>query len=424
MEENRNTSEESYGEVQTSAEEKKRKPDPFLWGIYILLCLFSLLITYDASSRVVSSSNIYGPLIKHASFLGMGALIVLFLQRIDYQKFIRWIPVFGIVTLLMLGYVEMFGEVINGAQRNISFFGISIQPAEMAKLGVVLFLAWIMAKNQMEKGLTNLGVWLSLAVIAVFGVFILQQGLTNTILLMAISASMFVICGTQWKKIGLLFLGFVVIVVLFIGIQMMLSKNDSGEGISRWDTWMARIDRHGSDVELYDQKMDGKNNQEIFARMAQAHGGITGVGIGNSRECSRLPLAFSDYIYSIVVEDTGFIGGTILIFLYLLLFARAGTIAHKCKRAFPALLVIGMAVLIVYQALFHIAINVGVFPVSGQPLPLISMGGTSILMMSAAFGIMLSVSRSARKTSDKKASLKEELESLPESMQGENRGQM
>ena len=431
MEENKNTSAVSGGEGKPAVE-VKRKPDQFLWGIYITLCLISLIITYDASSRMVSGENIYAPLFKHAMYLGIGTVVVFVVQRIDYQKFMKWIPLFGILTLILLGYVEMFGEVINGAQRNISFMGISIQPAEMAKLGVVLFLAWIMAKNQTVNDTTLKGLILSLVVIGVFGAFIFKQGLTNTVLLMAISASMLVICGTKWSKILILFGGFVVIVAMFLGF-MALTTDDSEadeihgaavEHMSRLDTWIQRMNRFSDPRPKYEQPITAKNNQEIFALMAQAHGGVTGAGIGNSRECSRLPLAFSDYVFSIVVEDTGFIGGTVLIFIYLLLFARAGTIAHKCKRAFPAFLVIGMAVLIVYQALFHIAINVGVFPVSGQPLPLISMGGTSILMMSAAFGVMLSVSRSARRVSDKKALIKEELESLPESMQGENPGQM
>lgn len=126
----------------------------------------------------------------------------------------------------------------------------------------------------------------------------------------------------------------------------------------------------------YEKETTHKNLQEHRAAMAMAHGGITGVGPGNSRESSRLPLAFSDYIYAIIIEDLGFIvGGIGLLVAYLMILARAGLIARRCTRAFPALLVMGMAVMIVLQALFNMAIVVGVFPVSGQPLPLISKGG-------------------------------------------------
>ena len=151
-----------------------------------------------------------------------------------------------------------------------------------------------------------------------------------------------------------------------------------------------------------------------------AHGGITGVGPGNSRESSRLPLAFSDYIYAIIIEDLGFIvGGIGLLVAYLMILARAGLIARRCTRAFPALLVMGMAVMIVLQALFNMAIVVGVFPVSGQPLPLISKGGTSIWMMSFGFGVMLSVSRYAVKDSGKKIKTEKEND-LPEDLQAAN----
>lgn len=133
---------------------------------------------------------------------------------------------------------------------------------------------------------------------------------------------------------------------------------------------------------------------------------------GNSRETARLPLAFSDYIFAIVVEDWGFVGGMFLLGLYLMLLARAGAIASRCSRAFPTLLVMGMAVLIVLQALFHMAIVTGVFPVSGQPLPLISKGGSSIIATSIAFGIMLSVSRYAVQSNNRKE-INAELLELP-----------
>ena len=141
---------------------------------------------------------------------------------------------------------------------------------------------------------------------------------------------------------------------------------------------------------------------KMFSRIAQAHGGVYGVGIGNSRECSRLPLAFSDYIFSIIVEETGMIGGVVVMILYLWLLARALMIVRRrSHRVLPSLLIIGVACMIVFQALFHMAINVGVFPVSGQPLPMISKGGTSILVTSMAFGIMLSVSRTLARQENK-----------------------
>ncbi len=139
-----------------------------------------------------------------------------------------------------------------------------------------------------------------------------------------------------------------------------------------------------------------------MAKLTQARGGVVGKGFSNSRESVRLPLAFSDYIYSIVIEESGLIGGIFLMILYLLLLARAGYVAYNLNRALPAFLILGCAILIVFQALVHMAIVTGLFPVSGQPLPLISKGGTSVLVMSVTIGIMLSVSRYATRQKEGK----------------------
>jgi len=154
--------------------------------------------------------------------------------------------------------------------------------------------------------------------------------------------------------------------------------------------------------ELIKDSVNSENSQEMFSIMAQAHGGLWGVGIGNSRECSRLPLAFSDYIFSIILEEIGLVGGIFVMILYLWLLSRAAMIARRCHRVLPALLIIGMASMITFEALFHMAINTGVFPVSGQPLPFISKGGTSILVNSIAIGVMLSVSRTIANTDNGK----------------------
>ena len=166
-------------------------------------------------------------------------------------------------------------------------------------------------------------------------------------------------------------------------------------------------------IPKYAQPITALNRQEMYSFMAQANGSWHGVLPGNSRETARLPLAFSDYIYAIIVEDWGFIGGFLLLALYLALLGRAGAIAANCRSALPTLLIMGMAVFIVLQALFHMAIVTGVFPVSGQPLPLISKGGSSILVTSIAFGIMLSVSRTAVKRDADAKAIRAEIAELP-----------
>lgn len=418
----------------------KLKADKHIWGLYIALCIISIIELYSASSREVASSTmgVYGPIVRHCSMLFVGLLLMLGLQRIHYKWFIPLIPLFAAASVLMMGYVMFFGDVINGARRSFTLFGVMIQPAEFLKLSAAMVIALVMSRNQMPHGVKTRGVAICAATVILFGGLLFNQGLTNTILLMSISLSMMLIGGVQWKKFGIVLIAYGVIAAgalwwkmdsaeeraekLKAGIKVEQMDGNRHETIKtdRSGTWQARIDRFlGDSIPKYDKPITADNRQEMYAYMAQANGGLFGVFPGNSREAARLPLAFSDYIYSIIIEDMGFVGGMFVLILYLWLLARAGAIARRCSRAFPAMLVIGMAVMIVFQALFHMAIVTGVFPVSGQPLPLISKGGSSILITSIAFGVMLSVSRYAVR-SGKKQEIKQEMNALPESVRADN----
>lgn len=431
--------------LSTAVEEKNKKGDPFIWGIYISLILISIIECFSASSREISGAGMamYRPIIKHCITLILGFGLLFIIQRTDYKKFTPWIALFALVTLLSMITVQFIGDNINGATRSFTLPGIgfSIQPAEMAKLSIVTLIAWFTARNQMPQGVTNRGVKLCAVFVLVYCTFIFLQGLTNTALLMGISFSMMLIGGVQIRKIIVVLLVYAAAAGLFFWIKSinddrvenlrteMISMNEIGaetikieekeERIGRNATWEQRLLRFFTGPELIDQEMNGKNSQEMYSRIAQAHGGISGVGPGNSRECSRLPLAFSDYIYSIIIEELGLVGGIVVLALFLMLIARAKMIAKKCSRAFPALLIMGMAVMITLQAFFHMGINTGLFPVSGQPLPLISMGGTSILMISMAFGVMLSVSRFAVQN-NKTKEIKAEINELPEDLRAKN----
>ena len=398
---------------------QKRPVDRYLWGIYIFMLLVSLVELYSASSREVSSGNILDPLIRHGFMLAASVGIVLFLQRFHYRQFIPYIPLFILASVIMMIYVLFFGDVINGARRSFSFMGIAIQPAEFIKMSSVLGIAFILSRTQSKKGVTNAGIISTAVMVIIFGGLLFTQGLTNTILLMCISLSMMLIGGISFKKLTLT----VLIYGVVAGAGLALRSDDDGE-TNRSGTWQARFERFFDDkVPPIKQPITAKNSQEQYSYFAQANGGITGVGPGHSREAARLPLAFSDYIYAIIIEELGIIGAVIILGVYLALLARAGAIASRCSRALPALLSIGMGVFITFQALFHMAIVTGVFPVSGQPLPLISKGGSSILITSIAFGIMMSVSRYAVRNG-KKQEINKEINSLPESVRAENPTQL
>ena len=421
--------------------------DPWIWGIYIMLLIISIVESYSASSREVAAQGIYMPIIKQCIFLSVGVLCVVFLQRIDYNKpkfLYAMIPGLAVITVMSLVYVMFFGEIINGARRAMTLVPglITLQPAELAKLSIVTILSYIFAKSQKNQDISTRGMAAAALAVGIYGALMIRSGLTNTLLLVAISGSMLLIGGAQFKKIGILMVVFGIMFGFFFIIkhnndkkeetfkatqqemQIVVPANgeqyneamvhDGSSDVARTGTWKNRLREWWYSDSLVYRDITAKNQQEMFSRMAQAHGGLFGVGIGKSRECSRLPLAFSDYIYSIIVEETGFIGGVFVLLLYLSLLGRAAMIVRRSKRVLPSLLVIGMASFITFQALFHMAINVGVFPVSGQPLPLISKGGTSIIVISVAFGVMLSVSRTIANYGNKKNKAEEtsEIEGL------------
>ena len=409
--------------------------DPWIWGIYIMLLIISIVESYSASSREIASQGIYMPIFKQCFFLAAGAVCVVLLQRVDYNKpafLYAMIPGLAIITVFSLIYVMFFGEIINGARRAMTILpGVTLQPAELAKLSIVTMLSYIFAKSQKNQDISTNGLVAAAVVVALYGGLMIRSGLTNTLLLIAISGSMLLIGGARFKKIGILMLFFGIMFGFFVIIKNSNDKKEevfkdtqkemqytapAGDGmvevlpsesgakdeVARTGTWRKRLhDWWHSDSLVY-RPITAKNQQEMFSRMAQANGGIIRFGVGKSRECSRLPLAFSDYIYSIIVEEWGFVGGIFVLLLYLSLLGRAAMIVRRSKRVLPSLLVIGMASFITFQALFHMAINVGVFPVSGQPLPLISKGGTSIIVISVAFGVMLSVSRTIANYGNKK----------------------
>lgn len=405
------------------------KGDKNLWGIYIMLILISVVELYSASSREVAGAGmgVYGTIVRHGLQLLAGFGIIWYLQRTHYRKILRWVIPFAVLSVVMMIYTMFCGDLINGARRSFSIGFVSIQPSEFLKLSAAMMIALIMSRTQVKGGGVNsTGVWLSASVVLVYSAMLAPQGLTNTLLLMSISISMMVVGGISLRRLGMVLALYVCCFGLYVTVQHFRHAGEAGqEGGSRMGVWVERMSNFQGDGKAkYEEEFTSENRQEMLGYMAQAHGGVTGVLPGNSRETSRLPLAFTDYIYSIVVEEMGLVGGIVVLVLYLWLLARASAIASKCSRAFPALLVIGMALTVVFQALFHICIVTGVIPVSGQPLPLISKGGSSILVTSIAFGIMLSVSRFAVRNSAKSKDIKNEIEALPEEMRAENPTQL
>ncbi|MDE7110944.1 MAG: FtsW/RodA/SpoVE family cell cycle protein [Muribaculaceae bacterium] len=426
-------------------------PDTHIWGVYCCIVVLSIIELYSASSFEIAKQGLYSPLFRHIGFLLIGFLIMLGISNIHYRYFAAATRPLTWISIISMVYVFFFGQVINGAKRAINLHFMSLQPAEFIKLSAVLILALILGSTQLKKDETirNNGLkWATFYVILLSGL-LFTQGLTNTLILMAICISMMTLGSLEWRKFGIIMCIFMVGAGAGAAIKMMMSKNaadqphevpvlvdsrgnvysipeaagGTGGGSRMQDaTWHNRLAQFFNSTPKYEQGINADNLQEMRSYMAQANGGLFGVFPGNSRETSRLPLAFSDYIYAIIIEDLGFaIGGVGVMLLYLWLLARAYMIARRCNQMYPAFLVTGCAVLITVQALFHMAIVTGAFPVSGQPLPLFSKGGTSIIVTSIAFGVMLSVSRFSVRNKDASSNLlKAEAEALPEHLRGEN----
>ena len=439
-------------------EEMTRKHgDPWIWGIYIMLIVISLVETYSAASREVVKMGVYMPILKHILFLMIGGGLLLATYRIPYtnKKYLIFYTVgLTAISILLLIYVLFFGENYNNAQRSFRVLGISVQPFEIAKLAVVLCLSLVLSRTQKGNGVSNNGVIVCVLLIAVYGLLTYVNGMTNFLLLTSISLVMMVVGGITFKRIAILLVAFGLVGGAIYMIKSSNDDKDENLKKSRSQTEQVMQEGETSDLVAEQASKKGKkkvdrsnvrkkrienwlnndslwtrpiipneNDQEMFAYMAQAHGGVTGVFFGNSSETSRLPLASSDYVFSIIVEDTGLIGGVIVLTLFLALLLRAAMIARRCRRTLPTLMVIGLASMITLQALFHIAINTGVFPVSGQPLPLISKGGSAIVVTSYAFALLLSISRTVAGLTDKENATKEEM-ALPEELRAENPSQL
>ncbi len=441
-------------ENKSSNKESKvmfRTGDKWLWGIFILLVLFSMVENYSASSRLITSTvkDPINSVLRHWEFLGFGVFVAWFCQRFHYTRYILLSMLFVFLTFVCYMLTAVMGSNINGAVRALNLGVISIQPSELAKVSITAIFAYILSRNlSIKRGVKKTGIVWCVVIAAIYLFFSISQGLTNTVIIFVIAIGMVLIAGAgNLRKIIITIFVFAVTMFAIWGIysfanaddqtngptqETVEQKNDTDEDtneealaikpLSRWETWENRLSRflNKSDKrplwEHTTTEDKGIYAQEIYARMAQANGGMFGVGFSQSRERARLPLAFSDYIFSIIVEEFGFAGGLSLILLYMSLLWRAFSLASKYDKPFPRMLMLGLALTIVLQALAHVAINVGLTPVSGQPLPLISSGGTSIVMMSLAFGIMLSVSRSASYETDTKEIKRQEMEQLPEVM--------
>lgn len=360
------------------------KGDKYIWGVFMVMVLISGIAMYSASSTLAyRSSEYYRPAFSHLTHLIFGTILVLIVHNLP-ARILRGMGLLAYPFTLLFLVLVMATPQVNGASRQMMGF----QPSELAKFVTVAVVAALLAKGRTQEGISKQSYYMILALSGIPCLLILKENFSTAILLGAVIFSLMYLAKVQTKRLLTLLGGVALGGILFVGV-LTLVPADKLPG--RMPTWKARLERSGED--LVNEKINDKNRQAQFGHMAVANGGFIGKFPGNSQIRDFLPQAYSDFIYSIIIEEGGLIlGGGVVMFLYLFLLIRAGIIYKRCQVYFPRLLLMGVTLLIVYQALMSMAVGVGIF-VTGQPLPLISRGGTSIMMTCIYFGVILSVSR-------------------------------
>lgn len=383
--------------------------DMVLWMVFLLLCFISVITVYSASSNMTYSTGKYwAPVMRHGIFLltGVGFTWVLHMLPCKLYK------IFGLGIMLfsyLLLACALFAGKINGASRWVGIGDFTFQPSEIAKLGLVMTTAFIFSVFRNKDGVSSFGVKIAAINIAVTLMLIITENLSTAAIIFVV---MFLIAFfAQVSSKLLIWLGGSLAAIAIAGYltaisipQDTLNSWAKSDGIlHRVPTWVNRLKSENILPENPQDYNTSNNVQVTHAQIAIATCGIVGRGPGNSIERDFLPQAFSDFIYAIIIEEGGIFAGGLVMFLYLLLLYRAWRIAQRCKSLFPAYLIMGLSLMLVIQAIVNMAVAVGVFPVTGQPLPLISRGGTSTFVNCAYLGIMLSVSRSARQVEEEKS---------------------
>ena len=399
------------------------KGDKVIWMVFFFLCMISIVEVFSASSGLTYKTHNYiGPIIYHAGTIIVGVVVAVITLNIPCRYFKLMTPFLLLISAVTLLWVLLAGTKVGDAGRWINLFGFTFQPSEIAKGSIVLAVAQILSAMQREDGADKNAfkwiLWVTLPACFVIGL----ENLSTAAMLFAVVILMMFIGQVPFRQLGKLigiiaaFAILAVSMVMLVGhdlnveeeqlakteqIEQPKKKNFVEKMFHRADTWKSRIMKFGKDdVTPLEYDLD-KDAQVAHANIAIVSSGVIGKGPGKSTERDFLSQAFSDFIYAIVIEELGIIGAFAVMFLYIILLYRCARIASRCENNFPAFLAMGLGLLLVIQAMFNMMVAVGLAPVTGQPLPLISKGGTSTIINCAYVGAILSVSRSAKMKTEK-----------------------
>jgi cell division protein FtsW len=382
----------------------KTKGDKVIWALVVLLTLVSLLAVYSATGSLAyknyrGNTEIY--LFKQIAFILAGIMAIYFAHLVNYTFYSRAAKILFIISLPLLLYTLLFGVKMNEGSRwiRLPFINMTMQTSDLARLALFMYLARLISKKQdvikdFRKGFLPI-----ITPVAITCALIAPANL-STALLLGASCLMLMFIGRIRTRHILMTIGIAAIPLLFLIAAAVLRHGKDrtetavishGSGLtSRVDTWIGRVESF-----IYGSKDDIDNDayQVNQAKIAISKGGVFGVGPGNSTTRDYLPQAYNDFIYAIIIEEYGLVGGAFIMFIYLVFLYRCIRIYKKCPYAFGAFLALGLSFTLAIQAVANMAVTVNLFPVTGVTLPLVSMGGTSFIFTCLAIGIILSVAR-------------------------------
>src|SRR5580692_7406277 len=384
----------------------RTRGDKVIWTAVFLLAIVSLLVVYSSTGLLAykmykGNTEIY--LFKQFAFILVGVMIIYFAHQVNYTIYSRVAMIIFLVSIPLLLYTLFFGVKLNEGSRwiRLPIINMTFQTSDLAKLALFMYLSRLLSKKQDVIKDFRQGFLPVIIPVAIVCILIAPANL-STALLIGATSLMLLFIGRVSARHLLLTLGIALIpVVILVAAAVIRHKADGGpvekvkaEGRSRLfvrvDTWINRVETF-----IYGGKEnnDDDNYQVNQAKIAIAKGGILGLGPGNSQQRNFLPHPYSDFIYAIIIEEYGLVGGIFIALIYLVFLLRSIRIFRRCPFAFGAFLALGLSFTLVIQALANMAVNVNLFPVTGVTLPLVSMGGSSFLFTCLAIGIILSVAR-------------------------------
>ncbi len=374
------------------------KGDKVLWMVIIVISVFSIFPVYSASSNleyIVNNGTTTGHVIKHMFFVILGLAIMRGVGTVKYEYIGKLSAILLGIMIVLLVLTLFSGQTIDGASASrwlkIPGTPISFQPSSFAYLMLIIYLCRYLTKRIKRERLPIENIFYIFGPILLVFILVAKDNGSTALMIMMVSIAVLVVGQLNWKYIA----GFISTAVIASTMFILVALNTNLIGGNRVHTWMSRIETFTSskkNAEVEDESLKAKNYQVNQAKAAIVHGGITGMGPGKSALKQMLPQSASDFIFAIIVEEYGFFGALFLISLYLIMIVRIVMIASKMPAFFGSLLVLALGIMIFVQLSVNIAVAVNLIPVTGQPLPLISYGGTSMLVTYIQLGIILNVS--------------------------------